>query len=345
MKPTVSPQTKLALLACMAVQNAMLNLSARWSRVVAETDGLGGYTKTTVIVTCEFLKIFIAFLLLRAEEGLTLASTFEHVKRETLTKLPEAAKLLVPSTLYVIQNNLVLVAADNLEGPVMAVFSQVKILTTAMFSVAMLNRKLVKRQWTALVILAVGVSSVQISQMGQDEGSGDAGSKNVVLGLIAVLCACCTSGFAGVYFEKVLKGSEISVWVRNIHLAIIGVVMGLFGMYMRDGEKVASLGFFYGYNGVVWLLIIVQAGGGLLVAAVVKYADNILKAFSTSVAILLTALVSVVFFNFGVSSLFFVGAFMVVYAIFLYGNMLEKFSFIPPYLGGRKVQPHGENLV
>ena len=45
-------------------------------------------------------------------------------------------------------------------------------------------------------------------------GAGDGGNKNAVLGVSAVLAAAATSGFAGVYFEKVLKGSDMSVWVR-----------------------------------------------------------------------------------------------------------------------------------
>ncbi len=38
------------------------------------------------------------------------------------------------------------------------------------------------------------------------------------VGLMAVLMACVSSGFAGVYFEKILKETKQSVWVRNIQL-------------------------------------------------------------------------------------------------------------------------------
>lgn len=39
-----------------------------------------------------------------------------------------------------------------------------------------------------------------------------------VIGLVSVIAACFSSGFSGVYFEKLLKGSKTSLWVRNIQL-------------------------------------------------------------------------------------------------------------------------------
>lgn len=38
------------------------------------------------------------------------------------------------------------------------------------------------------------------------------------IGFGAVLMATLTSGFAGVYFEKILKTGPTSVWMRNIQL-------------------------------------------------------------------------------------------------------------------------------
>lgn len=41
---------------------------------------------------------------------------------------------------------------------------------------------------------------------------------NQVIGLTAVIMACFSSGFSGVYFEKLLKGSKTTLWIRNIQL-------------------------------------------------------------------------------------------------------------------------------
>ena len=90
-------------------------------------------------------------------------------------------------------------------------------------------------------------------------------------------------------------------------------------------------GFLGGYNGIVWLLVAVQAGGGLLVAAVVKYTDNILKAFATSAALVAVSVASVFYFNFPASPLFVIGAATVLYSMFLYGDLVPP-RLVPPGL-------------
>ncbi|KAL1151950.1 hypothetical protein V6Z11_A09G075400 [Gossypium hirsutum] len=48
--------------------------------------------------------------------------------------------------------------------------------------------------------------------------------------------------------------------------------------------------------------------GGIAISMVMKYADNIVKVYSTSVAMLLTAVVSVFLFGFNLTLAFFLGA-------------------------------------
>ncbi len=68
------------------------------------------------------------------------------------------------------------------------------------------------------------------------------------------------------------------------------------------------------------MTIFLSAAGGLIVAVVVKYADNILKGFATSLSILLSCLVSsYLFLDVDYNSQFVVGALIVLSAVFGYG--------------------------
>lgn len=146
----------------------------------------------------------------------------------------------------------------------------------------------------------------------------DGSDQNYVAGLIAVVISCLSSGFAGVYFEKILKGSSASVWVRNVQLGIFGTLLGLLGLWWNDGAAVAERGFLFGYTDLVWCVIFNQAFGGLLVAVVVKYADNILKGFATSFSIIISTVLSIYLFGFHVDLLFTVGAGLVIGAVYMY---------------------------
>ena len=94
-------------------------------------------------------------------------------------------------------------------------------------------------------------------------------------------------------------------------------MFGIVGVVVYDRDKVVERGFFDGYTPIVWVVVVlqvafgktlssnflvltllfIQATGGLLIAAVIKFADNILKGFATSVSIVLSCLVSYVVFH------------------------------------------------
>lgn len=257
----------------------------------------------------------------------------------------ESWKLAIPALLYTIQNTLQYVAVSNLDAATFQVTYQLKILTTAIFSVLMLGRVLSARKWFSLVLLIVGVSIIQVPQAlapapKQEESSWGRTMKklhdlsnsatshlslrspsssgllqarapheaemNSQIGLMAVLIACALSGLAGVTFEKILKDSttarSTSLWVRNCQLSFWSLFPAFFlGVLWKDGEIIAKTGFFAGYNAVVWTAIMFQAAGGIVVALVINYADNIAKNFATSISILISCVASVYFFDFQIT--------------------------------------------
>ena len=197
---------------------------------------------------------------------------------------------------------------------------QLKILTTALFSVLMLNKKLSVVQWGSLVCLFLGVALVQVQELSSSPPSTTAQVQRPLLGLMAVIISCLSSGFAGVYVEKMLKQTKASLWLRNVQLGMFGALAGIACVVLKDFGAVSANGVFYGYDYLVWTVITQQALGGLIVAIVVKYADNILKGFSTSLSIIVSCVVSVFIFQYVITFQFVVGAIAVILAIYFYGK-------------------------
>ena len=164
-------------------------------------------------------------------------------------------------------------AASNLDVATYQITYQLKILTTAMFSVVILKKELIKvhillifrifnfykafnsyslfqSQWISLVLLIIGVAMVQLSDA--KEQNVNIENQSRVKGFVAAISACFLSGLAGVYFEKILKGSNVSVWMRNVQLSSLSVPFGIIAVYFKHGDAIAQNGFFFGYDAFVW---------------------------------------------------------------------------------------------
>ncbi|KAJ2218535.1 UDP-galactose transporter Gms1 [Coemansia sp. RSA 518] len=308
---------KYVSLLVLTVQNSMLVLVMRYSRVTSDTP----FYASTAVLMSELTKFTICFFITAktsAAEHKRLS--VRHICNDILGG--DSWKILIPAGLYTIQNNLQYTAVTLLDAATFQVTYQLKILTTALCAVMMLGTRLSTQQWLSLVALTLGVILVQIPA----DRSNTAGSmlsatdQSQLLGLMSVFVACVLSGLAGVYFEKVLKGSRKSIWVRNAQLALFSIMPALFGVLIVDGPDIRQNGFFYGYTAWTWGAIACQAMGGLIVSVVVKYADNILKGFATSISIIVSCVASVWIFGFHISPLFLAGAALVIYATYIYGR-------------------------
>lgn len=207
---------KWVALVALIFQNSGLAIAMRYTFVAEASER---YLPSTAVLVAEIMKLSISLVACFVLDAkMSFAQFFQLLHFELVVHKMDWCKLTVPSVLYTLQNSLQYYSMSCLSAPVFQVLYQMKIITTAVFSVLMLNRKLTSGQWSSIVALAVGVALVQLSQT--DSGSG---KENSIWGLLSVVLGCCTSGFAGVYFEMVLKSSAASIWLRNIQLSVIGI--------------------------------------------------------------------------------------------------------------------------
>jgi len=335
-------------LAVLTAQNSALTLTMRSSRTRRATN----YLASEAVVMSEMVKLLLS---------LVFAAAAQTSRGSFLDRLATAAReayaergsyvLVVPAALYAVQNNLQYVAASNLEPAAFQLLYQMKLLTTAFFSVLLLRRRLLATQWAAIALLALGLglaslgarsSSPAAEALLKNVGSSSAHHPGVfAVGFASVFAACCLSGFSSVYFERVVKSRQkdkkrVSVWVRNAQLATFSTTIAALGALAKDGHHIRRRGLLSGFDTLVWLVVTLQAGGGLCesfvlfllilcdavagTAAVIAYADNLLKGFATGISMLICSLASCVWFDFLITTPFVLGASAVFAAIFLYSH-------------------------
>ncbi len=275
--------TALSIIA-LVLQNSGLSLSMRLSRIKKPGSSLVMYSTSTAVLVAEILKFIISYVIYHTTDRGNTKRSF----KEIITDLPILIDVAIPSTLYVMQNNLQYLAMSSLPAAIYQVLVQMKIITAAFLSQIYLQKPISKRQWLSIIALTLGVVVVQLSMV---SNAVSRNNLNIPLGLVAVGLSCITSGYAGVKLESTLKDTRESLWVRNLQIAIVSVVIaGL--MCLKDARNLWYNGFFYGYSPLVLMVILIQAVGGILVSLVVKYTNTIVKGFATAASIIVTTLIS-----------------------------------------------------
>lgn len=208
--------------------------------------------------------------------------------------------------------------------PFFSVLVQTKLLTTAIFSVFLLGRKLRKVQVISLIVLTTGVMLANL----RGGGAADGSVGNMMTGIWATLGISLASGFAAVYTEKVIKSQKTAkVQTKKYSLAYMQVqlagmsllVIGCWAL-VKDHEKIMKNGLWHNFNGAACVSVINSALGGLIVAAVLKFADAVLKGYATAISVMLTGVLSMFFFGTILRLEYFLGMINVVCSVVLYNS-------------------------
>eukprot|EP00808_Paulinella_micropora_P016609 g26429.t1 len=312
---TATTGKKALAFVMLILQSTSLVLMMRYSR----TRGGKIYRASSAVLALEVVKVLFCLVTLTAYHG--CSGAVRKLVLHTVGQPREMAKMALPALLYAMQNNLLYFALSNLDPAPYQVIYQLKTLSTACFSVALLSRRLSALKWASLVLLMIGCALVQLQLEPPKERVSDAAPQRPVLGVAAVLLSCITSGFAGVYFEKVLKsGKNVSLWMRNVQLGLFGTAASLAIIVYQDLPAVLQEGLWVGFDRLTVAVVLNQALGGIMVSIVVKYADNILKGFAMAISIVLGCLFSTFFLDFYPTKQFALGTFLVCLSLLIYAE-------------------------
>ncbi|KAH9603548.1 hypothetical protein KSS87_011311 [Heliosperma pusillum] len=229
------------------------------------------------------------------------------------TTLDEVIVYPIPAILYLVKNLLQYYIFAYVDAPGYQILKNLNIISTGVLYRIILKKRLSEVQWAAFILLCAGCTTAQL------KSNSDRVLQTSLQGWMMAIVMALLSGFAGVYTEAIIKKRpQRNINVQNFYLYVFGMILNAIAIMVQDFDAVLNKGFFHGYSFVTVLMIVNHALSGIAVSMVMKYADNIVKVYSTSVAMLLTAVVSVFLFGFHLSLAFFLGTTVVSVSVYLH---------------------------
>merc|ERR1712166_1172253 len=322
---------KWIALSLLVFQNGITPILFRYATTEVSADEK--FSTPVAVTVQEFMKLIASMLLFLKEVNWQPDVWWQGLRSEVMENPLQTSKLAVPAALYFLQNQSLQIASAHLPAAVFQVLYNGKTLVVAVFSVFLLRKALNRAKWLALGMMSAGLAVVQLGA-GQEKSQASMGNdadQSVPLGLFVVLLGCLCSGFAGVYFEMMMKPQPNadgtfpkppSMWIRNMELAFFSLLVGATQIGV-SGVGFSSTALFHGFTPKVWYMTVNNALGGLLVAIVIKYADNILKGFACALATIVATFASVPLFGYQIGALFVCGVLVVLYSVLLYGGSVR----------------------
>ena len=290
------PTTTISTPASRAAAAAAANATAAGAAWGASGDGVGGAPpspKSPLPVSAAAREAFSISAPSSSSSSSSSSSTssnpFEEVTNRMREVLATSRPMAVPAALFVAQQILVIVAASHLDAVTFQICAQsFKIVPTALFAVWLLGQALTPSQWASLPVLALGTVFVTLNGSTSSSPTSSSSSSSMsavtaaaapgglLIGLSASILSGLSSAFAGVYFERYVKGRHgQSLWVRNLQLSLYGTPFAACYALLVDGRALRARSIqssvsrssglfqaaFEGFDAVVWSVVLLQVGG------------------------------------------------------------------------------------
>ena len=106
----------------------------------------------------------------------------------------------------------------------------------------------------------------------------------------------------------------------QVQLALVSLCIMVPWAVVKDFRAIATDGLFHNFNAAAFVAVVNSALGGLTVAAVLKFADAVLKGYATAISVVLTGVLSMFFFGTELNVFYLLGMSNVVISILMYSS-------------------------
>ncbi|CAN7020884.1 unnamed protein product [Brassica oleracea var. botrytis] len=292
---------------------------------MSKVDGKFNFSPISVNFLTEIAKVMFAvvMLLIQArhqkvgEKPLLSFSTFVQAARNNVL-------LAVPAGLYAINNYLKFTMQLYFNPATVKMLSNLKVLVIAVLLKMIMKRRFSIIQWEALALLLIGISVNQLRSL--PEGATTMAVPVAMGAYICTFIFVTVPSFASVYNEYALKSQyDTSIYLQNLFLYGYGAIFNFLGILATVIYKgPGSFDILQGHSRATMFLILNNAAQGILSSFFFKYADTILKKYSSTVATIFTGIASAALFGHVLTMNFLLGISIVFISMHQFFSPLAK---------------------
>ncbi|CAO2821684.1 unnamed protein product [Amaranthus hypochondriacus] len=292
---------------------------------MSKVDGKFKFSPVSVNFLTEVTKVIFAIVMLLiqsrhqkvGEKPLLSVSTFVQAARNNVL-------LAVPALLYAVNNYLKFIMQLYFNPATVKMLSNLKVLVIAVLLKLIMKRRFSIIQWEALALLLIGIS---VNQMHSAPLGDTAMGLTVAAGAyIYTLIFVTVPSLASVFNEYALKSQyDTSIYLQNLFLYGYGAIfnfLAIIGIALVKGPS--SFNILEGHSKATMLLICNNAAQGILSSFFFKYADTILKKYSSTVATIFTGIASAALFGHKLTMNFILGISIVFISMHQFFSSLSK---------------------
>lgn len=292
---------------------------------MSKVDGKFNFSPVSVNFLTEVTKVIFAIVMLLiqarhqkvGEKPLLSVSTFVQAARNNVL-------LAVPALLYAVNNYLKFIMQLYFNPATVKMLSNLKVLVIAVLLRMVMRRKFSIIQWEALALLLIGISVNQMRTV--SEGAAAMAVPVATAAYIYTLIFVTVPSLASVFNEYALKSQyDTSIYLQNLFLYGYGAIFNLLaivGIALVKGPN--SFNILEGHSKATMLLICNNAAQGILSSFFFKYADTILKKYSSTVATIFTGIASAAMFGHKLTMNFVLGISIVFISMHQFFSPLSK---------------------
>uniref|UniRef100_A0A5B7BTC1 Putative Nucleotide-sugar transporter family protein isoform 1 n=1 Tax=Davidia involucrata TaxID=16924 RepID=A0A5B7BTC1_DAVIN len=292
---------------------------------MSKVDGKFEFSPISVNFLTEVAKLVFAVIMLLfqarhqkvGEKPLLSVSTFVQAARNNVL-------LAVPALLYAINNYLKFIMQLYFNPATVKMLSNLKVLVIAVLLKIIMRRHFSIIQWEALALLLIGISINQLRSL--PGGTTALGLPVATAAYIYTLIFVTVPSLASVYNEYALKSQyDTSIYLQNLFLYGYGATFNFLAILVTAIFKgPGSFDILQGHSKATMLLIFNNAAQGILSSFFFKYADTILKKYSSTVATIFTGIASAVLFGHTLTVNFILGISVVFISMHQFFSSLSK---------------------